>query len=168
MKLINGQRSLRSNGLREGRSSTAAAPLQVQTSLSLRPGPHWPWFGPQLPFCLYTSMHARPGLRKRPAVSGCTAVSPILGDRSRCADAHVLSSSPARGQAPPDGHMHILGKYEAGCLWRASWQHVWECRAPKVWGQLNSLWWDAMGSWGRAETSVLFSECVCALIAQPR
>lgn len=137
----------------------------MQTSLSLPPGPHWPWSGPHLPFCPHTSTHTRPKFNRHCVVSSCTAASPVLREKSRCGNAHVLSSSPVWGHAPPDGHMspqQILAKLFvksqlAACL------EVLGCKG------LRLIKWPLMSHYRELSPGifVLFWICGCVLIISP-
>lgn len=164
-----GQKYLRSNGTRESRPSTATGPatLQVHTSMSLPLGPHPPGFGLCLHFCPHTSVHTRPKLKKHCVVSGCTALSPVLRKRSRCGNAHVLSSLSAWGHAPPDGHVspqQILGKLFvksqlAACL---------EVPGCKGLGLIKQPVMKHSRKLRRGRYSCAFLKCVCVLlIAHP-
>lgn len=132
----------------ESRPSTATTTLQVHPSLPLPPGPICP--------PAHTQEHTRAPKTLRCQESP-NCFPPLLGERSRCGDAHVLSSSPVWGHAPPDGHMspeQILGEL----LWKASWQHVWRCQAAKVRAWINCPRGDTTGDEGWASRFVLFLE----------
>lgn len=111
------QKHLKHNGVQVRRPSSATATLQAPANTPVLPSdPCQPWLGPCLLSCPHTSMHIRFKLIKGHVVSGCT-VSPLLGERSRCGNAHVLSSSPVWGPVPPDDHMapqQLLGEPAGG------------------------------------------------------
>lgn len=120
-------------------------------------GPQPDSVGPSLPFCQHTGSKFKKGC----VVSGYTIISTLLRERSRCSDAHVLSSSPVWEHAPPDDHMspqQILGELFvrsqlAACL---------EVPGCKGLGLIKPPLMRPVGNLGQADIFEFF--CMCVLL----